>query len=588
MIRFDRALMMVVLITVLLMAVLGGDNALSADTVAPLPTLELPKGVHFLGPEGEDVLVGPGTFEVDAVENGLRLKPKEGKPEDTKIIQAEAPDTVAIEQGETPVEPQTLFQEMGEDRVFVAFLKADGTVVEAIGLYRGVQGRGLDPYVRDRRGGSSIVYRETVTDPPGGGTYITPKRYQVLSLSGIWNLAVDPGKHRLFPQDRSYATQSVTFSLNGIKICSDEVPNYEGIYECSYQTPSKRIEYPDGLYRDRKKGYDFLSGTIRDMGGRMYKIKGLVVCRESCNDRGYQGISIDFRFLNRGEYTTPLGDGTIWYPNKDGQQVSGMVHITVDPGKHKNYDKAFEPGTGFNPYAIRFVEIIIDGIEGEEPCPTEKKAPYTCDWDTTLFVNGKHKLYGMVFDWAHQRYSIKPREVIVQNQTSSPPSSTPPRPVIIDPNNPNVRDHRTNPAPPLPPSNVTTVIVDNRDASVTRTGKWCPSNAQGFHGTDSEFAGSSCDTTEIHTFRWTPNLPKMGKYDVYIWYPNHPNRSTAVPVIVSHPFGKTEKTFNQQTGGGQWVLHGQYTFRSGLGGFVEVSDRNGQAGADAVKFVLAP
>jgi len=61
-------------------------------------------------------------------------------------------------------------------------------------------------------------------------------------------------------------------------------------------------------------------------------------------------------------------------------------------------------------------------------------------------------------------------------------------------------------------------------------------------------------------------------------------RSTAVPISVTHAGGTTTKTYNQQTAGGQWVLHGTYNFNAGTGGYVQVSDANGQACADAVRF----
>jgi hypothetical protein len=36
------------------------------------------------------------------------------------------------------------------------------------------------------------------------------------------------------------------------------------------------------------------------------------------------------------------------------------------------------------------------------------------------------------------------------------------------------------------------------------------------------------------------------------------------------------------------VLHGTYSFNTGTGGYVQVSDINGQACADAVRFVPVP
>jgi hypothetical protein len=35
---------------------------------------------------------------------------------------------------------------------------------------------------------------------------------------------------------------------------------------------------------------------------------------------------------------------------------------------------------------------------------------------------------------------------------------------------------------------------------------------------------------------------------------------------VAHAGGTTQKTYNQQVGGGQWVLHGTYSFSAGTGG----------------------
>jgi hypothetical protein len=36
------------------------------------------------------------------------------------------------------------------------------------------------------------------------------------------------------------------------------------------------------------------------------------------------------------------------------------------------------------------------------------------------------------------------------------------------------------------------------------------------------------------------------------------------------------------------VLHGRYRFAAGTGGYVQVSDANGQAAADATRWVLVP
>ena len=133
------------------------------------------------------------------------------------------------------------------------------------------------------------------------------------------------------------------------------------------------------------------------------------------------------------------------------------------------------------------------------------------------------------------------------------------------------------------------VIVDNaaagvQDAARTFTGSWCTSGATNFFGTDSLF---SCSSSGTDTYRWTPTLA-AGTYDVFIWWSTNPNRGTAVPVSVVHANGTSTAVYNEQIGGGQWVLHGRYTFNAGTGGYVQTSGTSSQqAAADAVRFVPA-
>jgi hypothetical protein len=61
-----------------------------------------------------------------------------------------------------------------------------------------------------------------------------------------------------------------------------------------------------------------------------------------------------------------------------------------------------------------------------------------------------------------------------------------------------------------------------------------------------------------------------------------------VPITVSgQTSGASTQTYNERVGGGQWVVHGTYSFAAGARGTVQVSNANGQAAADAVRFVLA-
>ena len=128
------------------------------------------------------------------------------------------------------------------------------------------------------------------------------------------------------------------------------------------------------------------------------------------------------------------------------------------------------------------------------------------------------------------------------------------------------------------------IVIDNGQAGTSFTGTWCPSEAINFFGTNSLY---SCGSG-IDTYQWTPSIPATGTYQVYVWWSTHVNRSTAVPIAVTHQGGTTVKNFNEQLGGGQWVLHGQYTFNAGTSGFVRVTSSNGQAAADAVRLVRVP
>ena len=125
------------------------------------------------------------------------------------------------------------------------------------------------------------------------------------------------------------------------------------------------------------------------------------------------------------------------------------------------------------------------------------------------------------------------------------------------------------------------IIIDNAQAGTSFSGQWCVSAATEFFGANSLY---SCGAA-LDTYRWTPTIPTSALYAVYVWWTAHPNRSTAVPISVTHAGGTTVRTFNQQSGGGQWVFHGQYMFNAGIGGYVQVTDSNGQSAADAVRFV---
>ena len=130
----------------------------------------------------------------------------------------------------------------------------------------------------------------------------------------------------------------------------------------------------------------------------------------------------------------------------------------------------------------------------------------------------------------------------------------------------------------LAPGQVIEIIVDDDDsASVSTTGNWHLSSLPGWDGT-SQYGNDSSST-----FRWNFDVPVADTYDVYGWWPSHPNRSDRAPFTISHAGGSDTVEVNQQTGGGTWVLLGSYPLTPGGGHYVELSTVNGPVSADAIR-----
>jgi subtilisin family serine protease len=138
-------------------------------------------------------------------------------------------------------------------------------------------------------------------------------------------------------------------------------------------------------------------------------------------------------------------------------------------------------------------------------------------------------------------------------------------------------------------SSGTEIIIDNAPAGIsdgpggrTFTGAWCTASPWNQFGAD---ALSSCAEPGFATYRWVPTLPATGLWDVYVWWTAQPDQSAAAVVGVVGAEISVMKTFDQRTGGGQWVLHGRYRFNAGATGYVEVNNGQGRVSADAVRFV---
>ncbi len=94
-------------------------------------TISLEQPVHFLTPDGSDVIVKPGTYEVGATQEWIRLIPDERR----NAVFGEALPTIHEEMISSPI-GLSLSGEEGEqaDVHHLLLLLPDGTGLDAIGI----------------------------------------------------------------------------------------------------------------------------------------------------------------------------------------------------------------------------------------------------------------------------------------------------------------------------------------------------------------------------------------------------------------------------------------------------------------------
>ncbi len=139
----------------------------------------------------------------------------------------------------------------------------------------------------------------------------------------------------------------------------------------------------------------------------------------------------------------------------------------------------------------------------------------------------------------------------------------------------------------IPIKDLKGIIVD--DVDVTRKGfdghghTVGPYIGQGYRHDEGERRGRQW-------IRFTPDLPKAGKYEVRLAYSVNPNRATNVPVTITHADGKKTVIVDQKkapTIDKAFISLGTFAFEKGKAGSVEISNKdvNGFVIADAVAFI---
>ena len=87
---------------------------------------------------------------------------------------------------------------------------------------------------------------------------------------------------------------------------------------------------------------------------------------------------------------------------------------------------------------------------------------------------------------------------------------------------------------------------------------------------------------------WTPDLPKDGAYQVFVWYGMDVNddHATNAPFTIYYKEGSKEIKVNLKKNSMQWYLLGEFVFEKGKKGYVTLTNAADQnIVADAVKFL---
>jgi hypothetical protein len=155
-----------------------------------------------------------------------------------------------------------------------------------------------------------------------------------------------------------------------------------------------------------------------------------------------------------------------------------------------------------------------------------------------------------------------------------------------------VLDFESPPIPPramLPKAQLPGIVIDDLEAAVTGFDRQSSSHsiyvANGYlHDGDGNKGRQ--------TARFVPDLPRAGRYEVFVAYPWNPNRATNVPVRIKHADGEAKVTLNQRRKPAVRDLLqpvGTFRFEQGKSGYVEISNAgtDGYVVIDAVQWLEA-
>lgn len=136
------------------------------------------------------------------------------------------------------------------------------------------------------------------------------------------------------------------------------------------------------------------------------------------------------------------------------------------------------------------------------------------------------------------------------------------------------------------------IIIDNADASrVTMVGTWDVRTSYPLYYGVNYFKDSSTAPRSGKSISFTPNLPVVGEYEVFVRWPDAPNNGpTNTPVDVVHAGGASTILCNQKINGATWVRLGLFHFDGSASERVVIRNdgANNEVLADAVRFLKEP
>lgn len=74
----------------------------------------------------------------------------------------------------------------------------------------------------------------------------------------------------------------------------------------------------------------------------------------------------------------------------------------------------------------------------------------------------------------------------------------------------------------------------------------------------------------VDSFTYRPNILETGNYEVFAWWAQGTNRSTATQHVINYNGGSQTVSVNQQAKGGMWNSLGTYNFAAGTSGTIVV------------------